>query len=51
MQRFYGMSQSRGKEMLHIFDVWTLTLCNLNPKYLSGNMVYQSRSSERLIYL
>lgn len=38
-------------EMLHIFDVWTLTLFNPNPKYLSGNMVYQNRYSRRLIYL
>lgn len=51
MQGSYGTSQSRCKEMLHNFYVWTLTLLNPNPKSLSGNMVYQNRYSRRLIYL
>lgn len=44
-------SQSRCKDMLHNFYVWTLILLNPNPKSLSGNMVYQNRYSWRLIYL
>lgn len=42
------MSQSKGKEMLHTFICLDTDL-NLNPKYLSGSMVYQNTYSRSLL--